>query len=103
MTVDAPLFVPSDVESKPTTRYMRHLNTVHGLNLASYQQLYHWSTANLDTFWSAVWDTTNVIGYKGSHVVDATASPTDNPSWYVCFVTLRVLRVPRSAGSPIAG
>ncbi|TRM67569.1 hypothetical protein BD626DRAFT_479170 [Schizophyllum amplum] len=77
-----PLLVPEDVESSPTYRFMRKVNEQYNLSLSSYRELYLWSTANIDSFWSTVWDETNVKGIKGCHVVDTTARPPDNPAWF---------------------
>lgn len=35
------------------------------LHLKSYEALHLWSTENLDDFWSRVWDSANIIGFKG--------------------------------------
>jgi len=43
--------------------------------LRDYHDLYTWSITNIDKFWSLVWDFTNIIGYKGNHVVDSSALP----------------------------
>ncbi|KAL1747449.1 hypothetical protein HDZ31DRAFT_80433 [Schizophyllum fasciatum] len=76
------LFVPEDADSSPTFRFMRTVNERFNLSLSSYRELHQWSTANIDKFWDAVWDQTNVRGVKGSHVVDASARPPDNPAWF---------------------
>ncbi|KAF8974552.1 acetoacetyl-CoA synthetase [Flammula alnicola] len=81
---ESPLFQPSnaDVQSSATFRFLRQVNAAHGLNLQSYFDLYKWSTTQLDAFWRMVWDETNVIGEKGSHVVDNAALPPANPVWF---------------------
>lgn len=103
---ESPLFQPTDAESSATFRFLRRVNSVHGLNLQSYFDLYKWSTAHLDAFWGMVWDETNVIGDKASHVVDNDALPPANPAWYAysehrpCFLNdLGVgLQMPKSTG-----
>ncbi|KAF9485344.1 acetoacetyl-CoA synthetase [Pholiota conissans] len=79
---EAPLFLPSDPEQSATIRFLERVNTTHGVNLQTYFDLYKWSTAHLDLFWGMVWDTTNVIGQKGAHVVDNAALPPANPIWF---------------------
>ena len=77
------LFSPEDPYN--TTRlfqFMREVNDKHGLRLESYQDLYQWSISKIDLFWSHVWDHTGIIGNKGTHVVDATATPAQNPPWF---------------------
>jgi acetoacetyl-CoA synthetase len=103
---ESPLFQPVNAESSATFRFLRRVNSVHGLDLQSYLDLYKWSTAHLDAFWGMVWDETNVIGDKASHVVDNDALPLANPVWYAyfehgpCFLNdLRVgLRMHKSTG-----
>lgn len=77
-----PLFSPESVENTPTHRFKRRVNGEYGLSLDSYSDLYRWSTSEVDAFWSQVWDQTDVVGHKGSHVVDKTALPPDNPQWF---------------------
>lgn len=84
-TESYPLFLPhpTAVQASPAFRFLRKANSVRGLNLQSYLDLYRWSTTDLDAFWGLVWDETGVIGDKGDHVVDKSALPPDNPAWYV--------------------
>ncbi|PCH41206.1 acetoacetyl-CoA synthetase [Wolfiporia cocos MD-104 SS10] len=77
-----PLYSPSAPDNTRTYRFLREVNARHGLTLASYLDLYEWSTSKIDKFWSAVWDETGVVGTKGGHVVDPTALPPANPRWF---------------------
>lgn len=79
-----PLFIPTQqaIHDSPVHRFARRVNAKFGLSLASYEQLYEWSTIHIDNFWGLVWDETDVIGFKGEHVVDNSALPPDNPSWF---------------------
>jgi acetoacetyl-CoA synthetase len=77
-----PLYRPPNPEAAATFRFLNRININFGLSLASYHDLYTWSTAHIDNFWSAVWDGTDVIGHKGNHVVDTTALPPANPPWF---------------------
>lgn len=79
---EQPLFQPQNVESSATYHFLRKANSIHSLNLQTYFDLYKWSTTHLDQFWGMVWDETDVIGDKGSHVVDNVALPVANPAWY---------------------
>jgi acetoacetyl-CoA synthetase len=82
VSVDIPLYRPSKPEASATFRFLNRVNFKFSLSLASYHDLYIWSIAHIDDFWSAVWDETGVIGHKGNHVVDATALPCANPPWF---------------------
>jgi acetoacetyl-CoA synthetase len=77
-----PLYRPDNREASATYRFMRNVNQKYSLSLGSYQDLYEWSTTDIDDFWSTVWDETGIIGHKGNHVVDKEASPAANPSWF---------------------
>ena len=83
------LYNPKDIESSPTIRFLRQVNSLHGLDLQSYHDLFNWSTTHLDAFWSLVWDQTHVVGEKGSNVVDNNASPSQNPPWYASNPSLQ--------------
>lgn len=76
------MYRPANPEQSATYRFLDFVNLRYDLSLTTYQDLYTWSTTRIDDFWSAVWDHTKVIGYKGSHVVDANAKPADNPPWF---------------------
>ncbi|KAH9936950.1 acetoacyl-CoA synthetase [Amylocystis lapponica] len=76
------LYDPPSPETSRVFRFRDRINTQHALTLASYFDLYRWSTAHIDDFWSAVWDETDIVGYKGTHVVDASARPPANPPWF---------------------
>jgi len=58
------------------------MNTKYNLSLASYHDLWKWSTSAIDLFWDAVWDETGIIGYKGSHIIDSSANPSQNVPWF---------------------
>ncbi|KAH6914886.1 acetyl-CoA synthetase, partial [Coprinopsis sp. MPI-PUGE-AT-0042] len=79
---ESPLYTPSSPDSSQTFTFLKRANAIYGLGLTSYHDLWRWSTQNIDDFWSLVWDETNVIGVKGHAVVDPTALPSDNPSWF---------------------
>jgi acetoacetyl-CoA synthetase len=53
-----PLWVPTEqaVENARLTAFCRWLDTERGLSFDSYQDLWRWSTEQLDEFWLAVWE-----------------------------------------------
>ena len=79
---DIPLYRPPNPEATPAFRFLNRINSKFCLSLASYHDLYTWSITHIDDFWSTVWDETDVIGHKGHHVVDRTALPPTNPTWF---------------------
>ncbi|CCM02494.1 uncharacterized protein FIBRA_04595 [Fibroporia radiculosa] len=77
-----PLYNPPAPESSRTFQFLKRVNAEYGLALSSYEELYRWSTNRIDDFWSAAWDETDITGSKGGIVVDASALPPANPSWF---------------------
>lgn len=77
-----PLYTPTAVETTRTCRFIKRVNAKYGLSLETYFDLWSWSTTRIDDFWSEVWDEAGTIGYKGEHVVDASALPPANPPWF---------------------
>ncbi|KCV72931.1 acetoacetate-CoA ligase [Fonticula alba] len=87
-TCPTPLWTPSAPEATNMFAFMQMVNNRHGLNLASYPELLEWSTDQIDLFWSAVWDFTNIISStpapsaSGAMVVPKDAHPADVPVWF---------------------
>lgn len=81
-----PLYRPINPQDTATFRFLSLVNSTHNLRLSTYHDLYNWSTAYVDKFWSLVWDFTGVVGHKGAHVVDNSAPPSANPPWYDRFL-----------------
>lgn len=77
-----PLFSPQSPEATRTFRFMQRVNSTRALSLSSYNDLYTWSTTEIDKFWGDVWDETDILGEKGHHVVDSAALPPENPPWF---------------------
>ena len=61
---------------------MQRVNSTRALSLSSYNDLYTWSTTEIDKFWGDVWDETDILGEKGTHVVDSAALPPEIPPWF---------------------
>ena len=79
---DQALYSPQSPENSATFRFKTRVNSEFGLSLSTYHDLWKWSTAHIDKFWSLVWDDTGVIGDKGTHVVDIDSLPSGNPVWF---------------------
>jgi acetoacetyl-CoA synthetase len=59
MTIERPiLWTPSPAQANATkmARYIAWLKESRGLNFACYDDLWHWSTHDLEAFWSSIWD-----------------------------------------------
>ncbi|KAJ3869570.1 acetoacetyl-CoA synthetase [Lentinula novae-zelandiae] len=75
------LYQPSSTNTA-TQRFLDRINANYGLSLASYSDLYQWSTTDIDDFWGSVWDETKILGHKGKLVVDKDAKPAENVPWF---------------------
>tara|TARA_R110002020_G_scaffold20374_45_gene69682 strand:- start:832 stop:2790 length:1959 start_codon:yes stop_codon:yes gene_type:complete len=78
MTADQPLWTPSKdrVADTAMTAFMAFAGERVGRSFQGYDALHGWSVADLEGFWSAVWDFCGVIGDKGERVlVDGDRMP----------------------------
>ncbi|KAJ6485031.1 acetoacetyl-CoA synthetase [Mycena vitilis] len=82
MPQEAPLHRPQNPDTSATFRFRDRVNAKYGLSLRTYHDLYLWSTENIADFWAEAWDVTNIIGEKGTHVVDESVNISENPPWF---------------------
>ena len=68
---NAPLWQPSAerIAASNLTAFMGRVERDCGVRLATYDQLYAWSTAELEKFWTSVWDDCGVIAESRGEVV----------------------------------
>jgi len=61
-----PLWIPSEERKKQAnvTRFINFVNSKHGLEIESYNQLYNWSIENIQDFWATVWEFANIVASK---------------------------------------
>jgi len=81
-TIMSLLSHPRHPESSPVFQLLRRINRLYALDLHTYHDLYIWSCSHLHLFWGVVWDQANITGQKGLHVIDPSALPAQNPTWY---------------------
>ena len=79
---DFALWRPKQIALTNTYRLIQFINQKHSLTWSSYCDLWKWSVTNIGQFWSTVWDVSNIIGEKGSHIINENAKPAENPSWF---------------------
>lgn len=93
---DRPLWTPQAPHETPTIQLLHKLNEKYALDppLATYEDLWRFSTTRIADFWDTVWDEVEVVGDKGVgagpgtdgkdrvHVVDELKTPADNPEWF---------------------
>ncbi|MEH6455061.1 MAG: acetoacetate--CoA ligase [Cocleimonas sp.] len=58
------------VEQANSTKFTNHLNDKFDLRLSSFQSLHAWSIDNPKLFWEELWYFTDVIGDKGTQILD---------------------------------
>jgi acetoacetyl-CoA synthetase len=76
---EKPLWAPTPerVKAANITAFIELVNDRHKAKLDSYEDLWHWSVANLEAFWAAVWEFGGVIAQdRGERVLaDADKMP----------------------------
>ena len=79
------LWQPSEERKQNSNmaRFIEYINTKHGLNLASYEELYSWSIHNSATFWADMWEFGEI---RASQEYDQVVTDFDEmlkASWFV--------------------
>ncbi len=61
--MSSPLWTPSPdrVAAANMTAFKDRVAAEHGVDLPDYAALYDWSIANMEAFWTAIWDECGVI------------------------------------------
>jgi len=68
-----PIWVPSGerIRDANLTRFMEFVNNRRGTEFKSYEELYHWSVADIPAFWADMWEFGGIITSRSyDHVVD---------------------------------
>lgn len=65
------LYDPSETERRASLlgRFLTAINDRHGTQLASYEDLHHWSIDAVDSFWTALWEESGVVGERGERAI----------------------------------
>jgi acetoacetyl-CoA synthetase len=68
------LWEPPDelVERATITRYMRWLESQHGLSFDDYDALWRWSTEEIEAFWASIWEFFDVQSSYDEVLADAS-------------------------------
>jgi acetoacetyl-CoA synthetase len=79
-----PLWIPSNERKAQAniTRFMEAVNARHGLNLASYSDLYDWSVNTIPDFWAEVWDFAGIKASKRFDSVVTDLSVFPGAKWF---------------------
>jgi acetoacetyl-CoA synthetase len=65
---------PARISESTMAAYQRWLSAEKNVETLDYHELWRWSVANLEEFWSSIWEYFDVIGTRGSDVVLADSS-----------------------------
>lgn len=79
-----PLWIPSETRKRDAniTRFINEVNARHGLNLASYADLYDWSVNHIPDFWATVWDFAEIKASKKYDSVATDLSVFPGAQWF---------------------
>jgi acetoacetyl-CoA synthetase len=80
----APLWAPSAarIESSQLRRFQAAAASFAGRELASYDDLHHWSVTEPGAFWRTVWDFTGVIASRRSAIALADGDQFPGARWF---------------------
>jgi len=67
--------------STEISAYIQHVNQCFDLDIQSYSQLYDWSIAEKERFWSSYWDFSGLVGEKGAVVLENGAD-IERARWF---------------------
>ncbi|KAG0259654.1 hypothetical protein BG011_002505 [Mortierella polycephala] len=80
------MWEPSNLEAKEMEKFRVFVNNKHSLSLANYNDLWQWSVDEIEDFWTAVWEYTNVVAsipHTGPVVDGSAHGPMDAfPTWF---------------------
>ena len=63
------LWAPSDQADPRIKHFMQWVELNRGLRFKSYQELWEWSTTDLEGFWGAIWDFFEIKSQRGYQTV----------------------------------
>ncbi|KAF9190479.1 hypothetical protein BGZ51_006896 [Haplosporangium sp. Z 767] len=80
------MWEPTNLEAKEMEKFRIFVNNKHSLSLANYNDLWQWSVDEIEDFWTAVWEYTNVVAsipHTGPVVDGSAHGPMDAfPTWF---------------------
>jgi len=82
--MSALLWKPSENQTRQAnmTRFMAHVNRLHGLSLSDYPALYAWSVDHIPEFWSALWSFCGVMASQPFQEVVRNQDRMPGASWF---------------------
>ncbi|XP_048467670.1 acetoacetyl-CoA synthetase-like [Rhincodon typus] len=77
------MWYPDSKRNTHMDRFRNLINDKFGLQLANYNELYHWSVENYPEFWAEFWKFSGLVySQHYSEVVDRTKGIADVPEWF---------------------
>ncbi|XP_043571740.1 acetoacetyl-CoA synthetase isoform X1 [Chiloscyllium plagiosum] len=77
------MWYPDSKRNTHMDRFKNLINEKFGLQLANYNELYHWSVENYPEFWAEFWKFSGLVYSRHySEVVDRTKGIADVPEWF---------------------
>src|SRR3954454_7790402 len=73
---------PERIAQANLTEFMRRVGERHGVELATYGDIYGWSIAHPERFWLEVWSYAGVIGDIGTNEVLVDGHRMPGAKWF---------------------
>ena len=77
-----PIWKPSKSRNSAMSEFMREVNSRFKLNLADYEELWQWSTENLEQFWGYWWEKSNIRTSKSPEKTLVRADLFQKEIWF---------------------
>ena len=77
-----PLWKPSNSNDSALYKFAKSVNSKFNVNLSSYQELWQWSTENLEQFWRYWWIQSNIVTSKEPIETLTSADSFENEEWF---------------------
>ena len=77
-----PLWKPSNSNDSALYKFAKSVNSKFNVNLSSYQELWQWSTENLEQFWRYWWIQSNIVTSKEPIETLISADSFEKEEWF---------------------
>ena len=77
-----PLWKPSNSNDSALYKFAKSVNSKFNVNLSSYQELWQWSTENLEQFWRYWWIQSNIVTSKEPIETLTSADSFEKEEWF---------------------
>ena len=77
-----PLWKPSNSNDSALYKFAKSVNSKFNVNLSSYEELWQWSTENLEQFWRYWWIQSNIVTSKDPIETLTSADSFEKEEWF---------------------